>query len=440
MRSCPCQDKNISRREFLRTSAAGAAALALSVKTGLLRTAWADPTDKSLVMRVGNIPLNPFVQGGNYHAGLDTLLRMFSACEKKFYRSQNTLDLMTGPEGIVRADDVVVIKVNGQWCYRGATNTDVLRGLIQRIMEHPDGFTGEIVIIENGQGRGSFNCNQDTGDLGPGVHANALDTAQSFNAIVTMFSPQVRISAYLLDNIRAVGIPEGDNVHDGYVTWGFVTYPKITTPFGTRIDLKNGIWNGSSYDDRLRLISVPVLKDHGGARVTGALKLSYGILSMYLGDGGLYHYTQLGRATGDVWSTVRRADIHLMDAIYTTKSGGPYCGTYSESIAPRTATLMASTDPVAMDYIAAKYILYPVSNNSLHHPDNDGLVKTYLAQAESTIRSRGYAANSQESGIMVANGMRGAIDYMAKRHREGGTTEAEVQRLLQSYYAGGWVS
>ena len=31
---------------------------------------------------------------------------------------------------------------------RGGTNTDVLKGLIARILEHPDGFTGEVVVVE----------------------------------------------------------------------------------------------------------------------------------------------------------------------------------------------------------------------------------------------------------------------------------------------------
>ena len=55
---------------------------------------------------------------------------------------------------MIEADDVVLIKVNAQWKYRGCTNSDLIRGLIQRIREHPGGFRGEVVIIENGQGRG----------------------------------------------------------------------------------------------------------------------------------------------------------------------------------------------------------------------------------------------------------------------------------------------
>ena len=59
---------------------------------------------------------------------------------------------------MIAADDVVLIKVNAQWKYRGCTNSDVIRGLVQKILEHPDGFRGEVVIVENGQGRGSLNC------------------------------------------------------------------------------------------------------------------------------------------------------------------------------------------------------------------------------------------------------------------------------------------
>jgi hypothetical protein len=440
MKSAASPWERFTRREFIKTSAAGTAAITLSMKSGLLRQALAGPTDKTLVIRVGGIPENPFVHGDNYHAGLDTVLNLFSACERPFYRSASTRDILTGPAGIIRADDVVVIKVNGQWCYRGATNTDVLRGLIQRIIEHPDGFTGEIVLVENGQGRGSFDCNQDPGDLGPGVHANAVDHAQSFNAIVSMFSPLVRISAYLLDAIQAVGVAESDQTRDGYVTFGMVTYPKITTPFGTKVNLRHGIWNGSSYEDRLRLISVPVLKDHSGAWVTGALKLSYGLLSMARAPVGTYHYTELGKATGTMWTAVRRADLHLMDAIYVVKYGGPYCGTYDETLAPRTATLLASVDPPALDVVGAKYVLYPATGSARHHPDNEGTLKSYLAQAEATIRGYGYASNSSESGIMVADGVRGALDMMAKKQREGTASEAEVQRLLQYYYTGAWVS
>ena len=46
----------------------------------------------------------------------------------------------SGPDGILAADDTIVIKINYQWRERGGTNTDLLRGLIRRIVDHPARF------------------------------------------------------------------------------------------------------------------------------------------------------------------------------------------------------------------------------------------------------------------------------------------------------------
>ncbi len=71
----------------------------------------------------------------------------------KFYRSKKESTL-SGEQGLISSDDIVLIKVNAQWKYRGCTNTDLVRGLVQRILDHPDKFTGEVVIFENGHGPG----------------------------------------------------------------------------------------------------------------------------------------------------------------------------------------------------------------------------------------------------------------------------------------------
>jgi len=63
-----------------------------------------------------------------------------------FYRSSQET-LLSGPSGLIEPNDVVLIKVNAQWKYHGCTNSDLIRGLIQRILDHPDGFNGEVVIF-----------------------------------------------------------------------------------------------------------------------------------------------------------------------------------------------------------------------------------------------------------------------------------------------------
>ncbi len=58
-----------------------------------------------------------------------------------------------GSFGIIGKDDVVIIKVNSQWDERGGTNSDLVKALVQAIQEHPQGFSGEVVIADNGQGQ-----------------------------------------------------------------------------------------------------------------------------------------------------------------------------------------------------------------------------------------------------------------------------------------------
>ena len=101
--------------------------------------------NKSNIYRVTNCPIP--TGEGNHHAGLDDLLSLMSDNGPKFYRTHKASDI-SGVDGCIGREDVVLIKVNAQWKYRGATNSDVIRGLIQRILEHPDGFSGEIVIFE----------------------------------------------------------------------------------------------------------------------------------------------------------------------------------------------------------------------------------------------------------------------------------------------------
>lgn len=105
---------------------------------------------------------------GTHHGGLDALIGCMGGGGLKFYRSP-TAGPESGPDGIVGAGDLVLIKINQQWSERGGTNTDVLKGLIARIIEHPDGFTGEVVVIENTQGMGTLDW----------PNSNAEDHSQS---------------------------------------------------------------------------------------------------------------------------------------------------------------------------------------------------------------------------------------------------------------------
>jgi len=126
-----------------------------------------------------------------------------------------------------------------------------------------------------------------------------------------------------------------------------------------------GLWTGSGYAHNLKLINIPVLKTHGGCGVTGALKLFYGVLSMSFADAG-YHYSQIGEVLGEMFAHVRAPDLNIMDAIWVSYAS---LGGYPPNTTSRQNILLASLDPVALDYWASKYVLYPVSQNPNHHPD-----------------------------------------------------------------------
>jgi hypothetical protein len=346
---------------------------------------------------------------GNHHEGLDSLLDRMGNHGLKLYKMSEEMDL-GGPKGLIEKDDVVLVKVNAQWKYRGCTNSDVVRGLIQRILEHPYGFSGEIILMDNGQGKGSLDCEAMTGGRYPDTkaHANAEDESHSFSYLVDTVFADPRVSMYLLDPIRETFISEEDHITDGYRKLDDVSYPCFTSKKGTRIELREGIWNGKSYDTNLKLINVPVLKHHGGCGITGALKSYYGILSMSDGKYKERHYEELGIHCGKMISKVRAPDLNLLDCIWISHGGPGILGAlsgYPVENTSRLDQLLASTDPVALDYWASKYVLYPIDGNKEHHPDLFPPLQKDLTQARDVINSNGgingYAVTFNEPNIQV---------------------------------------
>ena len=341
--------------------------------------------NKSDIYRITNCPIPTGL--GNRHEGLDALLSLMGNHGLKLYRTDKDVDI-GGPEGFIDKSDVVLIKVNAQWKYKGCTNSDVIRGLIQRILEHPDGFDGEIVLFENGQGGGSLDCDTMWGRQYPdtGVHANAEDESHSFSYLVEKVFADPRVSKYLLDPVRRTFISEDDHSTDGYRKLTKVSYPCFTTAKGNRIELKQGIWDGTSYSKNLKLINVPVLKHHDGCGITGALKNFYGVLSMADGQSDERHYEKLGQHCGKMIAKVRAPVINILDCIWVTHV--KWAG-YPPENTTRLNQLLASIDPVALDYWAAKHVLYPIDNNEKHHPDKFAILRNHLIQARDVINSEG---------------------------------------------------
>jgi uncharacterized protein (DUF362 family) len=390
----------MKRREFVKLTVAGAAALPFA---GCEHATTPDtepppPVEgSSSLFRVSSIPADPFTSG-NRHSGVDTLLKLMGQNGLKFYRT-SIAGTENGANGLIAPNDVVLIKVNAQWKYRGCTNSDVIRGLVQRILEHPQGFTGEVVIIENGQGRGSLACDTSSSYGGnTEVHANAQNESHSFLWLVNSLFGDPRVSAFLLDPVRGNFIGANDHASNGYRTFENVSYPCFTTAGGRRVELREGIWNGASYGSNLKLINVPVLKHHdtGGSEITGAIKHMYGLVSMSDGQSGFRHYGGLGETCGKMMVSVHTPVLNIMDAIWVSYTA---LGGYPASATRRIDTLVASQDPVALDYWSAKNILYPIDNNDRHHPSYAG-INAWLTAARDTINNRGGFAQTAR-GIAV---------------------------------------
>lgn len=348
---------------------------------------------------VRDIPDDPFYNPNslNLHLGVDSLLYLMAEKGLKFYCSSNA-HFLAGPQGLIAPNDVVLIKVNAQWKYRGCTNSDLVRGLIQRILDHPDGFKGEVVIFENGQGRGSLACDTSAAYGDTSIRANANNESHSFTYLVNNIFNDPRVSTFLLDPIRGNFIGPDDHVTNGYRRYEDVSYPCFTTAGGHRVELREGLWQGKSYGHNLKLINVPVLKHHdtGGSEITACLKHYYGILSMSDGYSSYRHYAGLGETCGKMMVSVITPVLNILDAIWV--SHGSLTG-FPPSTTFRANMILASQDPVAADYWAAKYILYPIDYNFRHHPDFPG-IKKWLGAAQEMINSRGGLSNP-EKGILV---------------------------------------
>jgi hypothetical protein len=384
----------ITRRDFVK----GVAAAGAFVYAGGFLSArqFFSQTDKSRVFRVDHCPVDdwqPAINAPLRHQGLDTLLDLLADNGIHLY-STGGVHTWGGQEGLINPDDVVVIKVNCQWKCRGTTNTDLLRGLVYRILEHPDGFAGEVVIIENGQGRGGFDgmAGGDNYDRWPGVAGNVYVNAEqeavlTVDYLVNTVFRGAPVSSFLLDSIRSTFIASDNHTGNGYRRIEDVSYPCFTSAGGNRIELFEGVWENGAYNQsKLKLINVPVLKTHGGTGTTGVLKHVYGILSMSDDHSGIRHYSQSGTQCGKMWSLVRTPDLNVLDCIWV--SHGELCG-YPPEATCRTNTLLAGLDPVALDYYAAKHVLLPISGAGEHDPDSFSGLTNHLQGARDFINANG---------------------------------------------------
>ena len=348
--------------------------------------------EKSQIFKVHSCPIH---DGQLRHQGVDVLLELLAANGISFYKAESDHP-WGGPEGLIAPNDVVLIKVNCQWKCRGTTNTDVLRGLIHRILQHPDGFRGEVVILENGQGRGGFDGVTQGGaaydawpEIANGIWVNAEEeNLLTVDHLVYTVFKHDPVSSYLLDPIQSIFISESDHLTNGYRRISDVSYPCFTSEGGHQIELHQGIWNGSGYDTNLKLINLPVLKHHPDTGITGAIKNINGLLSMADGSSSIRPYGESEIQHGKMWRLVKNPVLTILDCIWVSPDN---LRGYPPETTHRADTLLAGFDPVALDYYASKHILYPLGGafDGEHDPDSSPSLVNHLNRAIDIINSNG---------------------------------------------------
>ena len=362
------------------------------------------PADyRAQVFRVTDCPQDPV---GDRFPGLDNLLTLMGSQGTKFYRSGSSSGL-SGPGGIIAADDVVVIKINYQWDERGGTNTDLLRGLIRSVVDHPETFTGEVVVCENAQFNSVSNFDRSAN--------NAQDTSLSPHDVVVGFQNQgYAVSHYDWTSIRYTAVDEYSqaDTDDGYIVYdydpavsGRVSYPKFQTDDGTFISMRDGIWDPgtSSYDrDSLKFINLPVLKSHHATYgITACVKHYMGLVTRELSTNS---HSAIGSGLlGEVIAEIGLADLNILDCIWV--NANPYSGPGTGYAgATRLDHLVASTDPVAADIWAATEILIPAFLNNGYNPpwpypaatpdDPSSAFRVYLDNSMDRIVGAGFAVTN----------------------------------------------
>ena len=375
---------------------------------------------RAAVYHVTDCPENPAT---DRLVGLDNLLTTMGRGGLKFYQSPVPATL-SGPDGLLGRDDVILIKINYQWSQRGGTNTDLLRGLLRRIVDHPDGFTGEIVICENAQFASTSGFDR--------AENNAQDQSLSPRDVALGFqSLGYDVSLFDWTPIRYNQVGEydtGDSA-DGYVVGdydaevqGRASYPKFQTDSGTHISLKHGIWDPwtSTYSrEKLRFINLPVLKSHHAVYgATVSVKHYMGVVSRELGTNS--HNAIRYGILGEVLAQIQLADLNILDAIWI--NANPYTGpSTSYSGATRRDELVASVDPVALDIWAVKNILIPgfIANGytspwptpSADPDDPSSAFRTYLDNSMSQLLDAGYTVTNDLGQIDEVPGRGDAGDF-----------------------------
>lgn len=335
---------------------------------------------------------------------------------------QKVVEMMGGIQQFVGPKDIVIIKPNAQWWNQGRTNLAAIKGFIDLVLDIP-GFEGEVIIAENHHFMDDRLPDSERDNIRGWTHFSEINgeidgVNHNLNTLIELYQKQGCKNvtkchwrdggpkpAWAWGNAQNGGIVKGPWEGDGYV-WTDIdyvfspffglrkykvkmTYPVFTSNYsGITIDFKNGPYlrdgkGGGRYlsDRKIRFINFAVLNTHGSdTGITSAIKNYMGVMDLSCGKPGLkplgyrnvhscggvlFRYAKAG-PIAYFMKTIRKADLNIVTAEWVG-----YGSRTQISLAKRVKTILASKDPVALDYYSAKNIILPLGgpNAKYHDPD-----------------------------------------------------------------------
>ena len=318
--------------------------------------------------------------------------------------------LAGGIQRFVDRDDAVVIKPNGQWPNQGYTHTLCLKALIDVILNRPGGFAGEIIIAEHVHRNptdtmsGSYCWNMSPGNrVNNWPDMNYLELVADYhnrgflNVTATPLYDSGQANWKKVAGPADLAASDQGWVHVPYTATANgrtvdLSYAIIRSTYSNKlIDLKNGVWQGGYTGQKVKLVFLPTLNNHGSfgyedyAGPTSALKTHIGYMDFAnlsghvslhsVGFDSPYSPAAFGEAVGHFITQVVHPAFYMTCAEYTGYRSR------TDPTAAHTKTVGLCADPVTLDYWMCKYVMYPcATSQAFMNPDNDyNLRKTLLA-------------------------------------------------------------
>ncbi|MDD5728694.1 MAG: DUF362 domain-containing protein [Victivallales bacterium] len=218
---------------------------------------------------------------------------------------------MGGMEHFVKPGRTVAVKPNISWAKAPEAGADTNPELVKRIIEHCFKAGAQTVYVLDHTCNAWKDCYRKSGIAEAARAAGAKVECADFE------------SAY-----REVPVPQGK---------------KLKSAMILNLILDSDVF-----------INVPVLKNHGGAVMTCAMKNLMGIVW----DRRYFHRNDLQQCIADC-CTARVPDLNVVDAFRVMKKGGPRGRSLEDVVEMRYQLL--STDIVAVDTVASKIIGIPTA-------------------------------------------------------------------------------